>query len=259
MGKKKRFSSIRSRRKSLLSKSKGTDSSVNASYMLWLPREICLYLLSFLTFKERRQIASVCRQWSSFSNLLTSSNRDVVVVLDCTHSMQRRFPNVIEFVKNRFFNEPTSSSSRFGFVAYNDHVPGKFDGREVVATKAFTSDCKEMVEYMNQMHFYGGSDTPEALLDGLQAAINFPWRDSSVAKQIILLCDAPAHGRSNTGDHSDHFPDGCPCGLKESEVLPRLEHKDIELHLVGIDTDLVPMRQNFQTLLPKMTFARLPD
>jgi hypothetical protein len=51
-------------------------------------------------------------------------------------------------------------------------------------------------------------------LDGLYDSINKSgYRDTAI-KYLFHIGDAPPHGRIYTGGSGDHWPEGCPCGIK---------------------------------------------
>ena len=59
------------------------------------------------------------------------------------------------------------------------------------------------------------------MFDGLDAALELNWRDKS-KKFMILITDSPPHGRLYNNYWWDNFKAGCPCGLNESNVLPKI-------------------------------------
>jgi hypothetical protein len=54
-------------------------------------------------------------------------------------------------------------------------------------------------------HFVCRGDTEEAVADGLQAALDMPYR-ANATKVCIFIADAPPHGMGNAGDG---FPNVC--------------------------------------------------
>ena len=64
------------------------------------------------------------------------------------------------------------------------------------------------------------------MFDGLDAALNLNWRDKS-KKYMILITDAPPHGKLYNNYWRDNFIGGCPCGLNAMNILQRIKEKDI--------------------------------
>lgn len=51
----------------------------------------------------------------------------------------------------------------------------------------------EATGFLNELSADSGGDYPEAVLDGLNVAVNLEWRFSS-EKILFLIGDAPPHG-----------------------------------------------------------------
>ena len=57
-----------------------------------------------------------------------------------------------------------------------------------------------------------GGDTPEAVADGLfDARTKLSW-ERDAYKVLLLVGDAPPHGKKYNSIGDDYFPDGCPSG-----------------------------------------------
>ena len=140
---------------------------------------------------------------------------------------------------------------KFGVVAYRDHPgldydrisskdkPGTYlikelPGFEPSAFQYVTmiqnlSSKKEVLGFIETLNANGGTDLPEALMDGLYDAVyNITWRENS-ERIVVLVSDAPPHGREfinyaslarrNEDVYEDFFPDGCPCGKTVDPIL----------------------------------------
>ena len=114
---------------------------------------------------------------------------DVALVIDATDSMQF----VTDSVKNRLTKLVTSlrqmvPTSRIGIVAYRDK------GEEYVtkwADLSFSTD--KMRSFLANLQADGGGDWPEAVYEGLSAAVNdLNWRKKS-KRIIILVAGSPPH------------------------------------------------------------------
>jgi hypothetical protein len=84
------------------------------------------------------------------------------------------------------------------------------------------------------MRSYGGEDGPEDVVAALDRASRLDWR--SRARFIVLVADAPAHGRECNDDPADSYPAGVPGGPALAEVMRRLadENRPIELMLCKV-------------------------
>ena len=90
----------------------------------------------------------------------------------------------------------------------------------------------------------GGGDTPEAVVDGLHAALKLDYRENAT-KICLLIADAPPHGLQTSGDS---FPTGCPCGLDPLDVCRKMAEKGITLYVVGCEPSILPYRSFFMSL-----------
>ncbi|UER68017.1 vWA domain-containing protein [Borrelia sp. BU AG58] len=112
---------------------------------------------------------------------------DLVFVIDATESMKSH----IEILKEHLFEivEPQLEkfkSYRVGLVFYKDYL-------EDFLTRSFDFNTKE---YLNNILKYvnvgGGGDYPEAVFEGINAAVTqFDWKAEN--RLIIVLGDAPPH------------------------------------------------------------------
>ncbi|MBX3225878.1 MAG: VWA domain-containing protein [Labilithrix sp.] len=118
---------------------------------------------------------------------------DVQLVLDTTGSMgdelsylQSEFDSIAARIKTRF----PQMTPRWSLVLYRDkgdeYVTRQFD---------FTTDTNKFRADLRAQSASGGGDTPEAVVQGLDAGAKMSWRaqQSNVAKVAFWVADAPAH------------------------------------------------------------------
>ena len=128
---------------------------------------------------------------------LERSGLDVVVVFDSTGSMG----GVIRQLKTRIrdFAKVVSyvvPNARLGFVAYRDRRKYDLEDYEyavkyIPLTKLDTEGVRRLERFMRDCEAYGGGDIPEAVRDGVSAAVSRGlWRDGT-KKVIIVVGDAP--------------------------------------------------------------------
>ena len=108
---------------------------------------------------------------------------------------------------------------------------------------------EDVLGFIGKLTANGGTDMPEALLDGLYDAVyNITWRENS-ERIIVLLSDAPPHGREFVNHAAlakrkegltsdDLFPDGCPCGKTVDPILQEMENKNISLFIMKLGEDM---------------------
>lgn len=180
---------------------------------------------------------------------------DIVFVVDCTASMQNIFRGVKKFIRKLVWDankcltkylSPNPEKIRVGLVKYRDHPPQN----RTFVTEVFqmTSNFKSFRDEINKMSPQGGGDGPEAVLDGLQAALTqMYWREESF-KFIYHFLDAPPHGRIFT-DSKDAFPGGCPCGLDYESILSEIRAYNIEYNIIKLSNEIDRMINVFSQIL----------
>eukprot|EP01017_Pseudomicrothorax_dubius_P029526 TRINITY_DN3594_c0_g2_i4.p1 TRINITY_DN3594_c0_g2~~TRINITY_DN3594_c0_g2_i4.p1 ORF type:complete len:146 (+),score=17.29 TRINITY_DN3594_c0_g2_i4:82-519(+) len=102
---------------------------------------------------------------------------------------------------------------------------------------------KKTIQFIDTITADGGGDGPEAVVDGLNYAVNNLAWDPSSKKFLIHILDAPPHG-SEFSSGFDDYPKGCPCGISYASVLTRMKEQDI--------TYIVITCQNSDQALQKM-------
>lgn len=152
---------------------------------------------------------------------------DFVFLLDATGSMGDeigRIKETVESIAQRIEQLPGSSAARYGLVAFrdqnDDYVTRKWD---------FTDDVQQFEANLANVEAAGGGDTPEAVNEGLQEAINLQgWSDNSTGRRlrlVVLVGDAPPHV-----DYNSSYP----------ALLGEAVAKGIKIFPVGasnLDTD----------------------
>jgi len=125
------------------------------------------------------------------ANLEPAGNRglDLIVVIDASESMiddigeiRRTIIPMLEDVLSRW------PSWRIALVLYKDY----FEDFLTKNASAFTSDLAVFRRALASFRVQGGRDIPEAVYEGLDAALSYPWAREN-EKRIILIGDAPPH------------------------------------------------------------------
>jgi hypothetical protein len=97
----------------------------------------------------------------------------------------------------------------------------------------FVADPHAFGRLLAAVRCAGGGDYPEAVADGMAAALELPWRRGA-QKVCVLMGDAPPHG---TGAPGDAFAKGCPCGLHLDGVVRQGGIRGIVVHAVAVTAD----------------------
>ncbi|MHA2221061.1 MAG: vWA domain-containing protein [Candidatus Thorarchaeota archaeon] len=145
--------------------------------------------------------------------LASTTKLDVAFVVDTTGSMK----DDIQAVRNSLFEivdhitkKTEGLEIRFGVVSYRDHPPQ--DRSYVTKVFDFSENIKRVHKLISSLKPSEGGDTPEAVADGLfDARTKLSW-DQVAYKVLLLVGDAPPHGKNYNSIGDDYFPEGCPNG-----------------------------------------------
>ena len=138
---------------------------------------------------------------------------DVAFVVDTTGSMKddiRAVKDSLFDIVDKVVSKTEGLSIRFGIVSYRDHPPQ--DRTYVTRVFDFSTKIKDVHTEISRLRPSEGGDTPEAVADGLfDARTKLSWNRDAY-KVLLLVGDAPPHGREYNSLSDDYFPDGCPRG-----------------------------------------------
>lgn len=138
---------------------------------------------------------------------------DVAFVVDTTGSMKddiRAVKDSLSGIVNHITSRTEDLEIRFGVVSYRDHPPQ--DRSYVTKVFDFTDRIKRVKKLISDLRPSEGGDTPEAVADGLfDARTKLSW-EKDAYKVMLLVGDAPPHGKKYNSIGDDYFPDGCPKG-----------------------------------------------
>jgi len=162
---------------------------------------------------------------------------DLVFVIDGTGSMSDDIEKVkenLDIIINTLITELSRrnipAQIRFSMVLYRDHPPE--DNRLVEIPVTWTTDINEIKKHIKSIVVSGGGDTPEAVGDGLKAALELGWRGDH--RVLLLIGDAPPHGkRYHDGRCDDRWPEGCPVGNDPCEVAAQLYKQGVILFAIS--------------------------
>jgi hypothetical protein len=144
---------------------------------------------------------------------LDRAKLDVAFVVDTTGSMKddiRAVKDSLFDIVDKITTRTKELSIRFAIVSYRDHPPQ--DHSYVTRIFDFSDRLKNVHREISNLNPSQGGDTPEAVADGLfDARTKLSW-DERAYKALLLVGDAPPHGRAYNTLGDDYFPDGCPKG-----------------------------------------------
>ena len=159
-------------------------------------------------------------------------SHDVILILDITGSMnpyQEPVKNTVE----ELIRDWGAYDTKFGFVGYTDHenAIGEYL-KSLNKQEPFVCypenknigifDLNELIEFIKSVEFDGGGyNGGEAMIDGLNAALQFKKRKNARTVYVIIGDDSP-HGREF--NEASEYPDGCPCNISWKKVLDEMKN-----------------------------------
>ena len=181
---------------------------------------------------------------------------DIIFLVDTTASMNC-FLKGIKRVMRKIIWDVQKCLSQFifeeidvlkvGLVSYKDHD----DENKTYLTNIdidLTDNIKEVINKINEIKCSGGKDEPEAVLDGLNVAVNdVGWREESV-KFIYHILDAPCHGKKYNNSENDRLED-CPNNIDVEELLIEIRNKDIKYSVIKLNDSADIMLKEFQKVI----------
>jgi hypothetical protein len=173
---------------------------------------------------------------------IDASELEILFLFDTTGSMYPYLERVREHLA-KIVEEIHSelSDARIAIMAHGDHC----DERNIYLVKScpFSTNTKDLVEFIRNVERTGGGDTPEAIEDALWEARRMRWSESA-GKAIVIVGDAPSH-----------LPSECPYGRDYREETKALAEAGVRIYSVwcsqskeSFDSYSVKSRELFQWL-----------
>lgn len=121
---------------------------------------------------------------------------DILFAVDATGSMgdeinylKAELKNIIE----KFSTRHPDLKLRMGSLFYRD-----IGDVYVTRNSDFSSDIQQTIDFIDSQYAGGGGDTPEAVDEALNVAVNeLSWSTNARAKLLFLILDAPPHNKSD--------------------------------------------------------------
>ena len=186
-----------------------------------------------------------------FSSESAADFLDVVFCIDTTGSMSSYIERSKKVIINmiNYFSQ-NEEKPLFGIVAYRDHPPQE---TSYITKMHQLSNADNALAFVKALEAQGGGDTPEAVLQGLYDSVEkIKWRninqqDKTYKKLVIHVADAPAHGKEfHNGSVDDHWPDGCPSGIKLDKLAKCYNDKVVFYHFCRLNTTTDVMHEKFK-------------
>ncbi|ERS99401.1 hypothetical protein HMPREF1624_04601 [Sporothrix schenckii ATCC 58251] len=177
-----------------------------------------------------------------------SCSTDLLFLIDATGSMmpyieaaKAQVKEIVNDINRTFFNE---ADVRVAVVAYRDHGE-----KQHFQFLDFTADVHKVFKFLDKLTAFGGGDTAEDVLGGLDQALKASWKHQT--RCIMHIADAPAHGSNlhDMGREKDHFHmvGKEPHGLQYQLVLKEMINR--KLNYVFFRIKFITDRMLFQFMM----------
>jgi hypothetical protein len=181
---------------------------------------------------------------------------DIVFLVDTTASMNCYLKGIKRVMRKIIWDVEKCLSQfiideidvlKVGLVTYKDHD----DENKLYLTNIdidLTDNLKEVINKIIELKCSGGRDEPEAVLDGLNEAVNnVSWREESV-KFIYHILDAPCHGKKYNNSENDKYEE-CPNHIDVEDLLIEIRNKDIKYSVIKLNDSADIMLKEFQKII----------
>ena len=181
---------------------------------------------------------------------------DIVFLVDTTASMNCYLKGIKRVMRKIIWDIEKCLSQfiideidvlKVGLVTYKDHD----DENKLYLTNIdidLTDNLKEVINKIIELKCSGGRDEPEAVLDGLNEAVNnVSWREESV-KFIYHILDAPCHGKKYNNSENDKYEE-CPNHIDVEDLLIEIRNRDIKYSVIKLNDSADIMLKEFQKII----------
>ncbi|KAJ6232867.1 alpha-protein kinase vwka [Anaeramoeba flamelloides] len=174
----------------------------------------------------QKEVEARIIKFLSNTNSLKSKAIDLCFLFDTTKSMEKNKKRCVQLVNEILvkINEEFSSI-RTAFVTYHDydiqiHCTDSLD--------FFPSMIKKKKqEFFNSLKYHGGNDEPEAVITGLDKALELSWQSKN--QILIHFLDSPCHGlQFHAKEMVDFFPNGDPISKDAKDVIKEMKKRGIK-------------------------------
>ena len=184
---------------------------------------------NFNTLKNDFKIIEQCEEL-----IFKDTSIDIMFIMDLTGSMGGFLSEAkrnIKKITEEISDQNPGSKIRLSFIGYRD-----FDTKEEERNYEiinFTENIENIISTIKKYECYGGGDQPEDVAGALYQALKMDWKSS--AKYVVLVCDAPCHGKKYHDIYVDTFEDGDPAGYNIEDLMFEFKKLDITFYCVEIN------------------------
>jgi len=175
------------------------------------------------------------------------SSVDLLILMDVTGSMGAYIEAAKETcvkTANEIRAQEPNAKYRIGFVGYRDL--GDADRLDIIP---FTEDVEAFQAKLAPVKAWGGADTAEDVAGGLHKALDAEWRAHTCI--IMMVADAPGHGRDINGGCDDNYPDGDPSGLNPCSMLNEIATRGYDFYFMrcasNVDAMVAAFSSSYET------------
>jgi len=166
--------------------------------------------------------------------ILKDTSIDIMFIMDLTGSMGAFLSEAkhnIKKVTEEIIDINPGAKIRLSFIGYRD-FDNKEDKRDYEIIN-FTENIDDFILKMKKLECYGGGDQPEDIVGALNEGLKLEWKSN--AKYVVLVCDAPCHGKKYHDIYFDNFEDGDPSGLTIEDLILKFKKMNITFYCIEIN------------------------
>jgi hypothetical protein len=145
--------------------------------------------------------------------------------------VEREIDRIVSDISTHHFVDP-----QFSAITYRDHSYGS-QLANIIPPQNHHRKFERLIDHVRAFAAPGGNDIPEAMAVGLGIAQGLYWRPFA-AKMVILIADAPPHGKgysnlvSNLGDQ---YSECDPSGLDPVKLVESLHRDGVTVYTIGVE------------------------
>lgn len=180
--------------------------------------EVVNNLAKYIDARESQRIMTI---------LKASQTMDLCFVIDGTGSMGPSMTGVKETIRGivgEIQEGMKYAQIRLAAIIYRDVC----DGSNRFAVHPFSGSISAFIAFCESQHPMGGGDQCEDTIGGLDKVTELDWRFQN--RVLMLIADAPCHGREYHDGCNDNYPSGSFPGAKDAfQVMQRLKELRIDM------------------------------
>ena len=171
----------------------------------------------------------------------TNPTLELGLLMDCTSSMsswiKKSKETLVEIIDKviKECEEDGQLKCRVSFVGYRDIK----DTRRF-ELMPFNEDIQAVKKFINGVSADGGADEPEDMQGGLKLCLLQDWTEEA-AKRVVIITDAPPHGKQYHNGCGDDYPKGSPEGIVIEDLMKEFCKKDIDFQVIKLNNSVNKM------------------